>query len=77
MGTQSAWTEIMKCQICLSTDKKINLLLSRKTIVGEVKKKKSEGTSAAFASSSSIPGTFLQYLSFQKYLNRVKPQRTQ
>ena len=40
MGTQSAWTEIMKCQICLSTDKKINLLLSRKTIVGEVKKKK-------------------------------------
>ena len=57
MGTQGTWAELMKCQICLSTDKKINLLLSRRTMVGKVKK--SERAPAAFASGSCIPGTFL------------------
>ena len=57
VGIQGAPAELMKCRICLRTDKKIHLLLSKRTIVGKVKK--SERTPAAFASSSCVPGTFL------------------
>lgn len=72
MGTQGIWAELMKCQICLRTDKKINLLLSRRTIVGKVKK--SERTPGAFANSGSIPGTFLHCCS-SKNISRKETLR--